>query len=130
MAQDAFSNIQIPRVDDRPVWDVVFAVYGYPALLLAHRLKVFSLLANGPRTLLDICEALNIKQRPAEAILTAATALGFLSLQQEHYCLTAVSEEYLLEKSPNYFGSFWDLMIDNYQVSSFASLERAILTDS
>ena len=92
MEQDTFPTIQAPRVDDRPVWDVVFAVYGYPALLLAHRLKVFSLLADGPRTLADICNALNIKQRPAEAILTVATALGFLSLQEERYSLTAVSE--------------------------------------
>ena len=130
MAQDVSSNIQAPRVDDRPVWDVIFAVYGYPALLLAHRLKVFALLAAGPRTIEDICNSLNIKQRPAEAILTAATALGFLSLQEGHYSLTAVSEEYLLEKSPNYFGFFWDLMIDNYQVSSFTSLEKAILTDA
>lgn len=130
MEQDTFPTIQAPRVDDRPVWDVVFAVYGYPALLLAHRLKVFSLLADGPRTLADICNALNIKQRPAEAILTVATALSFLSLQEERYSLTAVSEEYLLKSSPNYFGFFWDLMIDNYQVSSFASLEKAILTDS
>jgi len=130
MAQDISSNIQTPRVDDRPVWDVIFAVYGYPALLLAHRLKVFPLLADSPRTLTDICTSLNIKQRPAEAILTAATALGFLSLQDGRYSLTAVSEEYLLEKSPNYFGFFWDLMIDNYQVSSFTSLEKAILTDA
>ena len=130
MAQDAFSKIQAPRVDDRPVWDVVFAVYGYPALLLAHRLKVFPLLADGPLTLTDICNSLNIKQRPAEAILTVATALGFLSLQEGRYSLTAVTEEYLLEKSPNYFGFFWDLMIDNYQVCSFSTLEKAILTDS
>lgn len=130
MTQDVSSKIQTPRVDDRPVWDVVFAVYGYPALLLAHRLKVFLLLADGPLTLTDICNALNIKQRPAEAILTTATALGFLSLQEGRYSLTTVSEEYLLEKSPNYFGFFWDLMIDNYQVSSFTSLEKAILTDS
>ena len=33
-----------PRPDDKPLWDVMFAVYGYPALLIAHRLKVFSLL--------------------------------------------------------------------------------------
>jgi len=130
MAQDAFPNAQLPRADDRPVWDVIFAVYGYPALLLAHRLKVFALLAAGPRTMEDICNSLNIKQRPAEAILTVATALGFLSLQEERYSLTAVAEEYLLEKSPNYFGFFWDLMIDNYQVCSFSTLEKAILTDS
>lgn len=130
MAQDNGSNVQVPLVDDRPVWDVVFAIYGYPALLLAHRLKIFPLLAEGARTLPEICDALNIKPRPAEAILTAATALGFLSLQEGCYALTPVTEEYLLEKSPNYFGFFWDLMIDNYQVCSYAGLEKAIQTDA
>lgn len=117
-------------MDDRPVWDIVFAVYGYPALLLAHRLRIFPLLAERELTLTEICDAINIKQRPAEAILTTATALGFLSLQAGRYFLTPVTEEYLLEKSPNYFGFFWDLMIDNYQVCSIAELEKAILTDS
>ncbi|SFP58995.1 Dimerisation domain-containing protein [Nitrosomonas cryotolerans] len=130
MMQDKIPSIQVPQVDDRPLWDVIFAIYGYPALLLAHRLKVFPLLAENARTLLEICGALNIQQRPAEAILTTATALGFLSLQDGRYCLTPVTEAYLLETSPNYFGFFWDMMIDNYQVSSIAGLEKAVLTDS
>ncbi|KIO48885.1 methyltransferase [Nitrosospira sp. NpAV] len=123
-------NIQGPRSDDRALWDVAFAVYGYPALLIAHRLKVFPLLADGARTLTDICEMLSLQRRPAEAILTAATALGFLSLQNGRYSLTARSEDYLLEKSPSYFGFFWDMMIDNAQVFSYASLEQAVLTNS
>lgn len=130
MAQETSVNIQRPRSDDRPLWDVAFAVYGYPALLIAHRLKVFALLEEGGRTLPEICEMLSIQRRPAEAILTTATALGFLSLQNGHYSLTARSEDYLLEKSPNYFGFFWDMMIDNSQVFSYASLEQAVLTNS
>ncbi|GJL76893.1 methyltransferase [Nitrosomonas sp.] len=130
MTQDNISNIQVPQVDDRPLWDVIFAIYGYPALLLAHRLKIFPLLAENPRTLPEICGALNIQQRPAEAILTTATALGFLSLKEDRYFLTQVTEVYLLETSPNYFGFFWDLMIDNSQVSSIAGLEKAVLSDS
>ncbi|ADE14875.1 O-methyltransferase family 2 [Nitrosococcus halophilus Nc 4] len=130
MAQDFFLKMQAPQVDDRPMWDVIFAVYGYPALLLAHKLKIFSFLADGARTLADICNSLNIKKRPAEAILTVATSLGFLSLQDGRYALTTISKDYLLESSPNYFGFFWDLMIDNYQVCSFQNLERAVATDS
>ncbi|WON73376.1 methyltransferase [Nitrosospira sp. Is2] len=118
-----------PRGDDRPLWDAVFAVYGYPALLIAHRLKVFPLLEQGARTLPEICTALNIKRRPAVAMLSAATALGFLSLHDERYSLTSLAEDYLLEKSPSYFGFFWDMMIDNSEVFSYASLERAVLTD-
>jgi predicted O-methyltransferase YrrM len=107
----------------------MFAVYGYPALLIAHRLKVFPLLETGPHALEDICKILNIKRRPAEAILAAATALGFLSLQDRLYALTPLSEDYLLEKSPSYFGFFWDMMIDNSEVFSYEKLEKAVLTD-
>lgn len=119
-----------PRTDDRPLWDVVYGVYGYPALLIAHRLKLFPLLAEKTRTLSEVCDALSIKRRPAEAILTAATALGFLRQQDGRYALTALAEDYLLERSPTYFGFFWDLIINNYQVCSFVSLEKAVLTDS
>ena len=131
MTQEVSVSTQTMQMeDDRRLWDVVLGVYGYPALLLAHKLDVFSLLADGALTLPAIAEKLNIRTRPAEAILTTATALGFLSLQEGHYSITAVSERYLLKKSPNYFGFFWDLVIDNDQVHSFASLEKAMLTDT
>jgi SAM-dependent methyltransferase len=130
MTRISYENISQPRSDDRRLWDVPFAVYGYPALLLAHRLKVFALLGKGARTLPEICEALDLKPRPAEAILTAATALGFLSLVDTRYSLAALAEDYLLEKSPSYFGFFWDMMIDNSEVFSYTSLERAVLTNS
>ncbi|SOD41420.1 methyltransferase [Nitrosovibrio sp. Nv4] len=131
MTQEASISANSMKIeDDRPLWDVVLGIYGYPALLLAHKLKVFPLLANEALTLPAICDKLNIKRRPAEAILTTATALGFLSLQDERYSLTPVAEHYLLETSPNYFGFFWDLMIDDDQVHSFASLKRAVLTDT
>ena len=130
MSQATSVGIRGPRTDDRPLWDVTFAVYGYPALLLAHRLKLFPLLAEKARTLPEVCDALNIARRPVEAILTVATALGFLQLQGGRYSLTALAEDYLLESSPSYFGFFWDLIIDNYQICSFASLEKAVLTDS
>ncbi|SEK56921.1 methyltransferase [Nitrosovibrio tenuis] len=129
MDQEKFVDIPRPRIDDRPLWDVMFGVFGNPALLIAHRLKVFTLLGQGARTLPDICNTLNIKTRPAEAMLTTATALGFLSLHDGHYALTPLSEDYLLEKSPSYFGFFWDMMIDNSEVFSYASLEKAVLTD-
>ncbi len=58
MTQITYENISQPRSDDRRVWDVPFAVYGYPALLIAHRVKVFTLLGDGARTLPEICKAL------------------------------------------------------------------------
>src|SRR5262249_10895139 len=96
MGQTASIGITIPRTDDRRVWDIVFGVYGFATILLAHKLKLFSLLANRPRSLPQVCEAFGIKRRPAEAILTAAVAVGFLELRNGQYFLTPLTEDYLL----------------------------------
>ena len=48
MSQHDAAAIRKPRTDDRPLWEVVLEVYGYPAVLLAHRLKLFPLLAEKP----------------------------------------------------------------------------------
>ena len=110
MTQEVSISTQTMQIeDDRRLWDVVLGVYGYPALLLAHKLDMFSLLADGALTLPGICEKLNIKKRPAEAILTAATALGFLSLQDERYSLTSIAEQYLLKKKSKLFRFFLGL---------------------
>ena len=131
MTEEVSKEAQQPQApDDRKLWDVVLGLYGYPALLLAHKLGVFSLLEHGELSLPMICERLNIKSRPAEAILTAAAALGFLSVEEGRYSLTAVAERYLLKKNQSYFGYMWDLMIENDQVHSFKSLEKAVRTDT
>jgi hypothetical protein len=130
MERELLGEIRRPQTDDRPLWGVIDGVHGYPALLIAHRLKLFPLLAEQARTLSEICEALHLKRRPAQALLSTATALGFLRLHEDRYALTALAEEYLLESSPTYFGFFLDLLITNSQVWSFASLEKAVLTDA
>jgi len=103
--------------------DVILGTFGYNAVLAAHRLKLFPLLASGPCTVSDVCTALNIKQRPAQAILAAASALGFVQSTDGTYSLTPLSEKYLLDTSPTYMGSWWDLSIDN--VSNGFSLTRS-----
>ncbi len=122
--------VQKPRTDDRPLWDVVFGIYGYPAVLLAHKVKLFPLLDKHPRTLSEISTELGIKRRPTAALVTAAASLGFLQLQDGRYSLTPLAEDYLLESSPTYFGTYWDLIINNYSVCSLESLEKAMWTDT
>ena len=53
-------------LDDRPLMEVSYGFYAYAAIMVAHRLKLFPLLASGPQTLPDICAALGIKPRPAQ----------------------------------------------------------------
>jgi len=123
-------HIRKPRADDRKLWDVVFSVYGAPAVLLAHKLKLFPFLAEKPRSSAEICDYLGIATRPTETILAANAALGFVKLKGGRWTLTPHSEDYLLEGSPTYFGSYFDLIINNYSVCSIESLEKAVRTDS
>lgn len=130
MSQSDAVAIRKPRTDDRPLWDVVFGVYGYPAVLLAHKFKLFSLLAKKPCTLQEVCDALQIARRPTEALLSVCAALGLVQLQDGCYVLTPLSEDYLLESSSTYFGWYMDLLITNYSTCSLESLEKAVLTDT
>lgn len=109
---------------------MVFAIYGYPAVLLAHKLGLFSLLAGKSRTLREIGTALDLRDRPVETILAATTSLGFTSFRNGKFSLSRVAQDYLLESSQTYFGNYLDLMINNYSVCSIESLEKAVKTDS
>ena len=130
MTQREPSTVRRPRTDDRLMRDVVFGISGYPAVLVAHELKLYPLLAERPRTLPEVCDALNITPRPAEALLSVSAALGLLEESGGRYSLTATAEDYLLESSPTYFGGYFDMMIRNYSMYSFESLKAAVLTDS
>jgi hypothetical protein len=49
-------EIRKPRTDDRLLWDIIMGIYGYQAVLLAHDLKLFVMLAKAPDA--EICDAL------------------------------------------------------------------------
>lgn len=116
----------LPRHDDIAAYDVAFGLFAYPAMLIAHRLGLFRQLGETPRTLAELGEALELSRRPTEALVNAATALGFVQRNDHRYTLTTLGEDLLLEHSPTYFGAFWDLMYDNGGTFSVAGLEAAL----
>ena len=123
-------TIRKPRTDDQPLWDILGGIWGYPAVLVAHELKLFALLADKPLSLEEICTAKNLARRPAHTLLAVATSLGLLRLNDGHYALTPLAEDYLLEDSPTYFGGSFDVALKLSSVWSPASLKQAVLTDS
>ena len=116
-----------PRTDDQPLWDIDWGMLAGPAVLVAYELKLFPLLAEQPRTLSQVCTALNIAPRAASALLTTCTALGLVQAQEGVYSLTPTSENYLLETSPAYFGGYLDLLIETNSLVSFESVKRPCL---
>jgi hypothetical protein len=129
MDRTSSSGIRKPRTDDRPLWDVMLAAFGYPAVLVAHELKLFELMAETPLTLDEICAAKGIARRPAETLLAVCTSLGLVGLADGHYSLTALSEDYLLPSSPTYFGWFYDAWRPIYSIWAPDSLRKAVMTD-
>ncbi len=130
MNEKSIPAIQRPRMDDRPIWDILSGIYAYPAVLVSHDLKLFSLLAEKPRTLPEVCDALGIDPRPAGALLSVNACLGLVRLEDNRYSLTPLAETYLLESSPTSFSGYLDLTIAAYSVYSVESLKKAVLTNS
>jgi O-methyltransferase domain/Dimerisation domain len=127
---ETFGRIRNPRIDDRPIWNITLTLMGGPALLAAHRLRLFPLLAGQRLTLLQVCESLRLQPRAAQALLGVVVALGFCRFDRERYSLTPVAEDYLLENSPTYFGGWLDFVINTYSTYAVESIEKAVLQNS
>jgi hypothetical protein len=125
----SLTAIRKPRVDDRPLWDVMFGIWGYPAVLVAHELNFFELLAEKPLTLEEVCKAKQLSRRPAEMLLALCASLGLVSRRGDRYSLTALSREYMLPSSPFYFGWFYNAWRPIISTWSPDSLREAVLTD-
>ncbi|TAN53257.1 MAG: methyltransferase [Methylococcaceae bacterium] len=120
----------MPRSDVRFLWDIMSGLMGYPALVVAHELNLFPLLHNNPLSLRQIAQALNIAERPAEAVVLTNLALGMLrKTEADAYALTALAEDYLLKDSPTYFGGVLDQIVENDFITSVNSLKQAVLTN-
>ena len=122
--------IRKPQTDEGILWDIILGGFAHRLLLVAHNLKLFSLLATQPLTAVKVAEALNIQIRPTNALLTFCTSVGILDLNENYYSLTPLAQTYLLESSPTYFGSFLELNIANDAIFSFDKLKNAVLTNS
>jgi SAM-dependent methyltransferase len=126
MNQSNYVDIPKPRTDERLLWDIISGNIGFGTFLVAYDLKLFPLLAEKPRTLAEICEMLNICERPAKALLAMSLSLGLLQLQDNHYSLTLFAKDYLVESSPTYLGDFLDYTINSSNVYSFENIKKAV----
>jgi hypothetical protein len=130
MQPDLLKDIQKPRSEDRPLWDLIAAARGYTAMLIAHDLKLFAYLGAGPRTLEQICTALKLADHPAEGLLTMLASLSLVHVQRGLYALTPLAADALLESSPSYLGWYLDREIANAAVFSFDSVKAAVVSNS
>jgi|GEM_PF-229393 hypothetical protein len=122
-------KITRPRTDDRVLWDVLFGVWGYPAVFAAHQMKLFERLAEKPMTLDELARALNLATRGADALLALCASLGLVACKDGRYSLTPLSEDYLLPDSPTYWGWALDAWAAIYTTWTPDNVRRAAETD-
>ncbi|AOI50308.1 methyltransferase [Burkholderia oklahomensis] len=123
-------TLTLPRRDDIAIYDITLGLFVSPAMLIAHRAGLFRQLDGRPSTLGELCAALGLARRPAEALVNIAVALGFVRRDADRYALTTLGEDLLVERSPTYFGAFFDLMYEASDTFSLKSLETAIRDDA
>jgi SAM-dependent methyltransferase len=69
-------------------------------------LNFFSWLDKKPADITEICSSFQIKQRPADVMLTLFKSLNLIEEKQGLFDLTQLSKEYLAESSPSYLGPY------------------------
>jgi len=119
-----------PRTDDHPLWNIIFSFWATPAMLVAHDLKLFTLLGERPRTLSEVCASLGTPERSTEVLLHTNMTFGLIAQHKRKYRLTAVAAEYLDERSPINLGGYLDFLVANHGLWSVASLKKAVVTNS
>lgn len=131
MNTNGLSKIKKPRTDDKKLWDIILGNAGQRALLIAHELELFSLLAEKPHTAAELGQKLKLQNRPILSILSVLVGLEILNSQKGYYFLTPLAEDYLLKSSDTFFGGFLDLMLADKNVSfSYEGFKNAVLMNS
>lgn len=74
----------------------------------ALRLGVFSKVATGRQTAASIARSAGCNERGMRMLLDALIPLGLIAKRRGRYALTPLSARYLVRKSPDYLGSFFE----------------------
>lgn len=132
MMQDAIVDLQLPQHDK--VSSIFNVLYGLPtaqALLVAHELQLFEIIAkNRAMSLEAIAETLGLQTRPAQALLSMCASLELLTLNTQHeFEVTSLTKEFLLKGSPCYLGGSLDMTLMNAEVYTFKSFKQALFTN-
>lgn len=103
-------------MSEQPSPDAILQVgFGFcpsKILLSAVEISLFTELADGPKTLGDICGQHGLHARSARDFLDALVALGFLVRKDGHYSNTPATEQFLDKNKPSYIGGILEMAND------------------
>ncbi len=95
---------ELPRSQDRAIWDIWLSMHHLPAMAVADELGVFAALEHDPATAAETAQRLGLNRRATEILFAMLTALDLLSLRDGRHELQDVTRTYLLSQSRHYWG--------------------------
>jgi len=100
------TNTDCEEPDPGKIFEITFAFTTTRVLVAAIDLELFTHIANGDHTVVDIAKTASASQRGVEILLNGLTSLNFLTKSNGTYDLTPLSEKFLVKGKPSYFGDF------------------------
>jgi ubiquinone/menaquinone biosynthesis C-methylase UbiE len=113
------------RLDPEMLHQLHFSFVPSRVLSVGVRLGVFSHIAGGRQTATAVARAAGGNERGIRMLLDALVPLGLLTKRQQRYGLTPLARRYLVRKSPDYLGSFFE---NDGLWDSWSQLEKVIRT--
>src|SRR6202034_4266894 len=97
-----------PETDPTSIYRHRDGLYAVDMLTAAVcHLDLFSWLAEHPADKATICRSLDLRDRPADVMLTLFTAMGYLQNEDGVFSLTPMAREHLVKSSPWFIGPYF-----------------------
>jgi SAM-dependent methyltransferase len=102
-----------PATDPTSIYRYRDGLYAVDFLTAAIcHLDLFSWLAKNPADKATICEAVDLRERPADVMLTLFTAMGYLQNENGIFSLAPLAREHLVKSSPWFIGPYFGSVKD------------------
>ncbi|MEE8334430.1 MAG: methyltransferase [Alphaproteobacteria bacterium] len=97
-----------------PIDQIREAIITPLAVRAALQLGVFTPLAHGPKTAVELADVLGVKTRRLEMLLYQLVVADFLEVQDDRFANSAMADHYLVEGRPGYFGGIHELWTEMF----------------
>jgi ubiquinone/menaquinone biosynthesis C-methylase UbiE len=108
------------------LFDTINAHQRTEAIKSAIELNLFTTIAEGKTSALEIAEACQASERGTRILCDYLVIIGFLTKETNHYALTADSAMFLDRRSPAYMGTVIDFMLSPMLTDNFRKLTAAV----
>lgn len=115
-----------PISDVRDISNLAYGFIGSKVLFSALNARIFELLSEGPRPLVDLERETGIAANRLDTLLTACTSLGLVERGADGYRNAPASQHYLVARSPMYFGDYFRFQIDRQLYPLLVNLDEAL----